>query len=128
MLYIAGGERFGDEIVHAGSQATGHLVIARSSAHGNNQAPCARPGQRFECPDFARGVEAVEHGHLAVHEHDIEGIFRIGVEGFLAVGDQGHLQTQALEHLADNLLVCGDVFRYQRAESALTRGDKASPD
>ena len=55
------------------------------------------PGTRLQLADVARRGVAVEHGHLAIHEDDVEAAAGEGVEGNGAVLGDGDLEAQGLK-------------------------------
>lgn len=55
--------------------------------------------------DQPGGLDAVEDGHLDIHEHQVEALHIEGAKGVLAVGDGGHVLAQLLEHGGEDELV-----------------------
>ena len=84
---------FGDKIIHAGLNTGGAIVFLCVRGHGDDVDRFAGLVFKFELTNAASGLESVEHGHLAIHEHDIK-LVQVSVQNGLAVFAYLYLMAQ----------------------------------
>ena len=112
-------ERLADVTIHAGLEAALAVAAHRKGGHGDNwdvgfAAALARADRRGR-------LEAVELGHLDVHEDEIERVALERVEDLAAVPDDGDAVPLPFQQMGDEGLIDGVVLGEQNAE-ALRRG------
>src|SRR5580704_2251821 len=119
MKEFIGPNRLGKICVHAGAQASLAVAFNRVSGHGyNRQMPRGAILTRAN----GRGCfEAIEFGHLNVHETCIETLFLKGRERLISVTCNGHGVSAPFEKKHCQLLVNNIVFRKKNAEAAFGR-------
>jgi hypothetical protein len=83
------------------SAMTGHVRIADAAGAG---------------AQLARGIEAVELGHVAVHEHDVEVTGGQRLERLAAVRHHGGHVPELPEHGLDDHLVHAVVLGHQHRQ------------
>ena len=91
-------KRFTQVIVHAGRQARFAVTLQRIGRDGDDGQHARVAALLFMAADFRRGGKAVHHGHLAVHQDQIEILGLRRLQGFFAVVRAHHVQAQAVEH------------------------------
>ena len=102
-------DRLGDVAVHARRQAA--LAILGEGVGGHRQD--GRSGASGQCADQSRGLQAVHHRHLNVHQDEVVGR-RAGLgNGRLTVVGKLDLQADAGQQLHRDLLIDRVVLRQQ---------------
>lgn len=81
-------KRLGDDAVHTGM--AGQLLLLHE--HPCGQSHHWQTRQRRVAPDLARGVVAIENGHLHVHQYqlDLAGVSRQPIQRLFAVFGEQH--------------------------------------
>ena len=101
--------------VHAGLEAILAIGIHRVGGHGDDPGT---PGAGEGFADAARGLEAVQFGHLDVHEDDVVLLAFEGLEDLGAVLDDVGTVPHLAEDAGGDLLVDDVVLGEQDAERA----------
>lgn len=107
--------------VHAGFERA--LTVLVEGVRGERDHRRAR-ARRLRRAPATHQLEAVHQGHLAIHEHRVEGPLGEAVEGLLAVLRRSHLAAQPLEHHARELEVDRQVLHEQHAKLERARRDR----
>ena len=112
-------DRFGDVSIHAGGAARGLVVGQNRGRHGEDGH-----GRRSRaCAQLARRLEAVEDGHVQIHQDGIERSLFDQRERLLPVAGDGGSHAQPLEQIARHQLVGVDVLHDQ--DVGTTQGRRA---
>ena len=109
LTQLVGVDRLGNVIVHACGKAFFTIPENGACGHGDDR----QFSEAFLSADVLAGLNAPHHGHLQVHQHDIEGLMLQNPERFLAISRDGHLQSKTLEEFARHLLIDLVVFYQQ---------------
>lgn len=121
--------RFGEVIVHAGLQTLLAVAADGTRRHGDDQhAPHVFV---LVAADQAGGVVAVQDGHLAVHQHQMEGVVlrgcvAEGLDGLEAVGVGGGVEAEFGDEGDGDLLV--DRVVLGDADAEFGAGDEGEVD
>ena len=102
-------------VVHACGQTRFAVAGHGIGRHGHNgQLTQVQP-----VADGVRGLQAIEHGHLHVHQHQVIGLWRVAqqIDRFLSVVGQLHHSPFARQQLLRHLLVDEVVFHHQQAHA-----------
>eukprot|EP00525_Craspedostauros_australis_P002275 CAMPEP_0198130270 /NCGR_PEP_ID=MMETSP1442-20131203/53535_1 /TAXON_ID= /ORGANISM="Craspedostauros australis, Strain CCMP3328" /LENGTH=200 /DNA_ID=CAMNT_0043790841 /DNA_START=329 /DNA_END=928 /DNA_ORIENTATION=- len=69
--------------------------------------------------DLLRGIDAIQHGHLHIHQHEVV-VVAFGddfFDGEITILDDGRHVLEALQHVDDDLLIHLVVLRHQYPQS-----------
>ena len=108
--------RFGDVIVHARLKAFFAVFLQRACGQRNNWNSGVE-NIIIVAADSASRLEAVELGHLAIHEYEVKRLSGKGIDGFLAVNHHLNATAQLIEDLERDELVSGVVFSNQDTQT-----------
>src|SRR5688572_13583927 len=108
----------GDVPVHARFET--HLAVPLHGVGGHCDDGESRSAT-LSCADGACGVEAIDFGHLDVHEDNVELLRACVVDGFASVVGDGDGVTRAFEHADRKLLVHGIILGEQDTKLAGAR-------
>ena len=89
----------GEDVVHAGFAAAGDFPVHGAGGEGQDRRGDAGLAESF-C-----GFEAVEDGHVVVHQDEVERLFTGPLDGFGTIFYQRHLHPLLLEQADDHALV-----------------------
>ena len=102
-------DRLGEVIVGAGGEGAGALVFAGVGGEGDDPE-VAFFGTGVAGADLGDRGEAIELGHVEVHEHEVGCVAREPVEGDAAVFGGGPAAAEVGDDFLDEALVDGVVF------------------
>jgi len=103
-LECVASERLGQVVVHARGEAFFTIPAHGVGGHGGNRDVAVCLAACAVANGFGRLV-AIHNGHLAIHEHTIEGFFAEFFEGFSTVFGKLRRPSQRAEETADDLAV-----------------------
>ena len=101
--------------VHAGGQIFINLVGERVGGQGDDRGALAVVAG-LRRADLARGVDAVHHRHLDIHQHQVVATGPPRLDRLLAVGDDVDVDAQRVHHRGQHLTVGGIVLGGQQAQ------------
>ena len=100
---LLGFDRFGQIIVHARFEASFPVAFHGVGRHGHDGNADLR--FRFPASDGRRGLEPVHHGHLDVHEDEVEHPPGPRFDRPFSVPGRGHRMAAFLEQVDGDFLV-----------------------
>ena len=89
------------------------LIALEGIRRQGNDRNARRLRAHLAFADGAGRLEAVHDGHLAIHEHDIEGLARDGVDGLATISDAFDHAAHTFQEIARDLLIDETVFDEQ---------------
>ena len=112
-------ERLGHEVVHAGLEGCGLLILEDAGGQGDHR----EVGQMQNIADLSRCFVAVDDRHLHIHQHDVHAVRRRPqrLQDLAAVRCQKHPSAFVLEDAAGDLAVDVAVVRHQDGEACEPR-------
>ena len=102
---------FGDVVVHACLQTL--LLEAGHGVGGHGHDGCVAVRVAFQFTDPPSRFQAIQFGHLDIHQHEIEGPLPYSIHGFSSVVNYLHGVSHELKQPDGNLLVHQAIFREQ---------------
>src|SRR5438067_427187 len=112
-------------VVHAGLQAT--LAIAIHGARGKTHDRDVPPGFLFRLADGRRGLQAIELGHLDVHQDHVELLLPELLQRLSAAGCRHDAMIVALEDLPYHALIDDIVLRQKDAGARILPDLRGAP-
>ena len=116
-------DRLGQVAVHAGFEAGFAVAGHRVGGHRDDARQALRPAPAH---DRARGLQAVDLGHLDVHQHDVVVLPRDLLDGLCAVGGDIGAVAEVLQQSHDDALVDRVVFGDEHAQRLRRCGRRAA--
>ena len=125
---MRGGERLGEMVVHA---AVGELVLlvveGASRECDDGDVPCGAVGGLLDAPDLLRGLKAVQHRHVTIHQDEVVMFLLVEFDRLFSVPRQIAFASQFRKEFSDEELVGQHVLGDEDSQTGRKTPDRFDP-